>query len=471
VIAAAARTRVVTALLVVAALGLAGCTDPDPDDGPPPAPAPTFDGGDDVPREPLEGGVLGAKWDQARSDVFDPYLRELGAGPTFSEVVWCDVEPEEGQRSWTGTDAFVERATDVAGTVMLKIRVGQCWTTGQAPQAARGSKTESGVPLDTQAYRDFVTELVQRYAARGVSRFAVENEVNSPSFWAGTPQEYRELAEVASDAIRAAAPQALVLDSGLSSVSYGYGAARRLLDDGRDDEAVATWNTYYERRMGTRGRNIVEAADVADLEALLEREQALRSIEHLEVASALAADGVVDVRQVHFYETWRGVPALFGLLRATTPQDVPLELWEVGLFVRGQDVPIEQAADETVQTSATLLAHGAALVVWLPLAFNPSGRNPDEPRTGLLEPQGEVRPTGERYAELAAAARDAVPVPVETADVVGIGFEGPAGTSAFVWSLGGEVSADSGGGAVSIGTAPTRVELEGTVEEFVAGLP
>lgn len=470
---AARRWRAAAVGLVVAALALAGCTDPGDDDpGPDPTAAPTFTGGDDdAPREAFDGGVLGAKWDQARTDAFDPYLRELGAGPTFSEVVWCEIEPVQGQRDWTSLDAFVARADELASTLLLKIRVGQCWTTGQAPQQARGNKTESGVPRDTAEYRDFVTELVTRYSAKGVSRYAVENEVNSPSFWAGTSQEYRELVEVAAETIRAADPDALVLDSGLSSVSYGAGAARRLLDEGRDDEAVAAWNTYYERRMGTRGRNLVEAADADELEALLGREQAARNIEYLDLASDLAADGVVDVRQVHFYETWRGVPVLFGLLRATTPADVPLELWEVGLFRRGQDVPIDQAADETVQTSAALLAEGAALVVWLPLAFNPSGRNPDEPRTGLLEPQGEVRPTGERYAELAAAARDAVPVPVATDDVVGVVLEKPEGSIAFVWSLGGEVDAETAGGELRLTQAPTRVEVEGSVDDFVAGLP
>jgi hypothetical protein len=463
--------RRLAATALVAALALAGCTAPDDDDpAPDPTAAPTFTEGD-APREAFEGGVLGAKWDQARTDAFEPYLRDLGTGPTFSEVVWCEIEPVQGQRDWASLDAFVERAGDLAGTLLLKIRVGQCWTTGQAPQQVRGNKTESGVPRDTDEYRDFVTEMVTRYSTEGVSRYAVENEVNSPSFWSGTPQEYRDLVEVAADAIRAADPDALVLDSGLSSVSYGYGAARRLLDEGRDEEAVAAWNTYYERRMGSRGRNIVEAADADELEALLEREQAVRNLEHLELASGLAADGVVDVRQVHFYETWRGVPVLFGLLEATTPQDVPLELWEVGLFRRGQDVPIAQAADETVQTSAALLAAGAALVVWLPMAFNPSGRNPDEPRTGLLEPQGEVRPTGERYAELAEAARDAVPVPVATDDVVGVVLEHPEGSTAFVWSLDGEVDAGAAGDEVRIGETPTRIEVQGPVEDFVAGLP
>jgi hypothetical protein len=469
VVSARRRTRACAAAALVGAL-LAGCTDDAPGPGPTPPGEVTWDG--EGALAPFEGSALGAKWDQGRTQQFQPYLEELDGGPTFSEVVWCDVEPTSGDRDWSTTDAFVSRTVDLGMTPMLKIRVGQCWTTGQEPQHQRGRKTESGVPRDLDAYRGFVRELVTRYAAQDVHRYAVENEVDAATFWSGTPQEYRDLVEVAVEEVRSADPEALVLDSGLSSVSYGYGIARRLLDDGREDDAVAAWNAYYERRFGTRGKSIVEASSASDLEDMLAREQGVRALAHLETASQLAEDGVVDVRQVHFYETWRAVPALFDLLRATTPEGVPLELWEVGSFVRGREVTVEEAADDTVRTSAALLSQGAALVVWLPLAFDPAGRNPDEPRTGLLEPQGEVRPAGERYLELARAARDATPVAIAGDDVVGLALEGEAGSTAFVWTVDdAPVEVSAGSTTVQLDAAPQRIELDGDVASFVQGLP
>lgn len=471
----AMRTRTRRAATWVAgvaalAVALAGCTDAgDPDPDLDRAPAPTSVGGGE-PRERLVGSPLGAKWDSDRFTEFEPFLQTLG-GPTFTEVVWCDVEPTEGARDWSAVDLFVRRGEQVAETVMLKIRVGQCWATGQQAQKQRGRKTESGVPADTAAYEQFVTELVTRYAAQGVHRFAVENEVNSESFWAGTTQEYRELVEVASAAIRAADPEALVLDSGLSSVSNGYGIASALLEAGDDDAAIDAWNTYYARRIGTRGRTIPEVTSVQDLRTALGTDQGVRSLEHSALAAELVQEGLVDVRQVHFYEPWQAAPLLLDHLREVTPEGTPLEVWEAGLFVRGQEVSQEQAAAETVQSVSALLAGGAALVVWLPLAFNPDGRNPDEPRTGLLDPDGVLRPGGEAYQELAAAAVDATPVPIASGDVLGVGLEGPDGTTAFVWTRGEDVPVEVEGQQVELGTAPTTVSLDGPVSDLVEQLP
>ena len=49
-------------------------------------------------------------------------------------------------------------------------------------------------------------------------------------------------------------------------------------------------------------------------------------------------------------------------------------------------------------------------------------------------------------------------------------LEKPEGSTAFVWSLGGEVDAGAAGGEARITTTPTRVDVEGSVEDFVAGL-
>jgi len=453
-------------LTLVLALLLAGCGS-GPQDDPPPA-TPTGLGGTG-PREPVLEAPLGAKWDWARYDQFAPYLGSLDGGPTFYEVVWCDVEPQPGEQDWGDVDSVVRRAVEVSGTVMLKLRIGQCWATGQEAQRARGSKTESAPPQDLEAYRAFVTSVVERYAPQGVHRYAVENEVNSPSFWAGTAQEYGDLAEVAAGAVRAADPRAVVLDSGPSSVAWGYGVAQRLLDEGRDDDAVEAWNTYFENRIGTRGRTIPRVEGVDDLRTALGTEQGERNLAALEVSQQLAQDGTTDSRQVHFYEPWQAAPLLFEHLRATTPDDVPLEVWEVGSFVRGQQVPAQESADQTVRTVSSLLALGASVVVWLPLAFDPGGRNPDEPRTGLLEPDGEVRPSGEVYRELAEAAAGATPVPVDAGGVMGVGFDRPEGSVAFVWAADDRVEVAAAGGA-DVGAEPTRLELDGSVDDLVESL-
>ncbi|MEK8106134.1 hypothetical protein NKG94_14925 [Micromonospora sp. M12] len=54
-----------------------------------------------------------------------------------------------------------------------------------------------------------------------VREYAIENEVNAPSYWAGSPEDYTRLVRAAAETIRATDPTARVVDSGISSVAYG----------------------------------------------------------------------------------------------------------------------------------------------------------------------------------------------------------------------------------------------------------
>lgn len=469
-------------LVAVLALLVGGCTAGTETPPPSSASSSTGTGGGSAPVAPATETVLGAKWDWSRFDQFAPYLESLSGAPTFYEAVWCELEPEQGQLDWTTLDDVVAKSQDVDAQMMLKIRTGRCWATPGEAQFERGSKgkTESAMPGDLQAYRDFVTTLVERYASQGVHRYAIENEINSQSFWGGTPEEYVKLARTAAETIRAADPQAVVVDPGLSSTTYGYGAASTLLEAGEDAAAIDAWNTYYERRIGTRGDKILRVEDVAGLQAALDAEQGRRNLAYLRVVRELAEDGTTDVRQVHYYETWRAVPLLFDYLRATTPDDVPLEMWEVGRFARGQETEPDEGAAEVVQTVSLMLAQGAAVVIWLPLAYDPTGRNSDEPRLGLLEPDGAIRPAGEVYEAMALAARGATPTPIDSDGLLGVGFDGPDGSTAFVWSTdtvdvqlaagdtaGPVGTAGAASPSVQVGPEPQQITLDGTVKQFL----
>ncbi len=272
----------------------------------------------------------------------------------------------------------------------------------------------------------------------------------------------------------------MVVDPGLSSTTYGYGAADALLTAGDEDGAIEAWNTYYERRIGTRGDKIPQVQDAAELQTALDSEQGRRNLAYLRVVRELAEEGTTEVRQVHFYETWQAVPLLFDYLHANTPADVPLEMWEVGRFARGQDTDPQEGADEVVQTVSLMLAEGAAMVIWLPLAYDPTGRNSDEPRLGLLEPDGASRPAGEVFEAMALAARGATATEIDSDGLLGIGFDGPDGSTAFVWSTAqvevrlaagdtaGPVGSEgASASSVQVGATPQQIVLDGTVQQFL----
>ena len=473
---------VVVALLLGACNGAAKGNRTRPGPGSASQPAGSTDGSSTPGSTPSGAGSrvldpLGAKYDWSRFDLVSPYLKNLSGSATFYELVWCDVEPSQGNQDWKTMDAVARKAQEVGARLMIKIRVGSCWaTTRSDPQHVRGTKnkSESFMPKDLDAYKAFVTSVVKRYSAQGVHTYAVENEINSESFWGGTPAEFETLVKAAADSIRAADPSAAVADPGISSTAYGAGIAKRLLDEGRGDDAVTAWNTYYARRIGTRGDQIAAVHDVAGLRAALASPQTARNLQYLALAEGLQKDKVVDLRQVHFYESWDAAPALVDYLRATTPAGMPIEAWEVGQFLRDSTVSDEVRAQELVKTVSVLLAGGIRRVLWLPLVMNPKGRNSDEPRYGLLNPDGSARLTGTAFETMARASDGAVATPISGKGLTGVALERDGRTTAFVWSTGGDVRislepgesvkqvAAQGGpaptGSVVIGPAPTQVD-------------
>ena len=132
------------------------------------------------------------------------------------------------------------------------------------------------MPRDLAAYQRFVSDLVKRYRPDGVTQYAIENEVNAQQYWAGTPAEYESLVRAAASAVRDADPKAQVVDSGISSVAMGMGITDRLLKAGQADAAVAAYQAYFARRVGTRGKQIPPVSDEAGLRSTRLRTGAFR---------------------------------------------------------------------------------------------------------------------------------------------------------------------------------------------------
>ncbi len=444
----ALRGPVVSVLVAAAvSVGLVGCTgsssaDQSLDSGRPASSTGTGFGTPDPSGTETTAGAglptpMGAKWDWGRFTEFTPFLKSVSGGTTYYEVVWCDIEKKQGSPDWSSLDRVATRSREVGVTLLLKLRVGRCWATSGDAQHERGSKskTESAMPTDLGAYKAWVRSAVTRYSKFGVHEYAVENEINSASFWAGTPQQFTTLAQAASAEIRAADPQAKVVDAGLSSTTYGYGIADWLLRQGRETEALAAYNAYFERRIGTRGDQIVAVRTRADLEAALKSEQGARNLAYLEVMRDLAARKVTDVRQIHFYEKYSSVPQLFAYLTAHTPYGTPIQAWEVGSFDKtGATTDDAAKSEEVLKTMSLVLAEGATVAIWLPLAFDPGGRNGDEPRYGLLEPDGQVRQAGRIFQSMVDASRGAKAVKISLDGVTGVGFDKADSSTAFVWS-------------------------------------
>lgn len=390
----------------------------------------------DGPRTVAAAHPLGLKYDLNRSNAFAPFLKRLAGGTTFFMLVWCDVEPEPGRRDWTEADRAVDVAERLGYRMALHIRVGSCWATGGRVGEARGRRavTPSAPPRDMAAYRSFVRATVERYNARGVHDYAVENEVNAAAFWRGTPRDYEGLVAAAADEIRRADADARVFDSGLSSTAYGAGIANDLRATGRGSEAVAAYNAYYAHRASTRARDFPVLASTVDLDRALANDQGSRNLEYLAVTERLARADTIDAVQVHFYEGPEAVPALVEYVRRHAPDGMPVEVWELGMYRPGQRRTDQVQADQLARAVVSLLAAGVRRVVYLPTAYDPGGRRETELRWGLLRPDGSVGAPAELYALLAEVTSGATIEPVRSPAVAGVLAARGTETTAVLWS-------------------------------------
>lgn len=483
------RLRTVAATVAATLLLTAGCTARD--DAPPPAAA--------TPSVPAAPGAtntvdgvpnpFGAHWDWSRYQQFGPYLRRLAGSATYEEISWCEIERTSGQADWAGLDEIATRSRELGITLHLKIRTGVCWATGGTARHTRGTanKTESAMPTDLGAYQRFVRSVVQRYGPYGVREYAIENEVNAPSYWAGSPEDYARLVRAAAETIRATDPKARVVDSGISSVAYGMGVADRLVRAGRVPEAITAYQAYFQRRVGTRGQQIPAVTGEAQLRRALGTETNSRSLRFLAVTESLLTDRTVDVRQVHFYEHFSGVAPLLDYLRATTPAGTPLQAWEVGQFWRDGDGDPAGRAAEMVKTVTLLAAGGIGEISWLPLAYNPNNAAGSEVRYGLLDPDGTERESGRMLAALADAARGATvtPLPASVAGRLnGVAFVRGGSSTLVLWSAsntpvtvpaapGGRTGAvgsplGAAGGGTTVTDVPVLLRADQPVERILA---
>jgi len=466
--------------VLLPALLVAGCTSSSP-----PPPAPSSSPPPPPPSATAGTTPFGAHWDWSRYEQFTPFLRKIAGSATYHELSWCDIEPQQGRPDWSAVDQVAERSRSLGITLHLKIRVGVCWATGGTAQHVRGQagKTESAMPRDLGTYKSFVDGVVRRYAPYGVREYAVENEVNAPQYWAGSATDYATLVAAAAEAVRAADPAAKVVDSGISSVAYGWGVVDRLLKAGQEAEAVRAYNAYFERRIGTRGKQIPAVSTAADLRAALAVPQNARNLEYLAATEKLLDDKTVDVRQVHFYEHWSAVPDLLAYLSAETPAGVPVEAWEVGQFWRDGDADAASRSAEMVKVVAQLAAGGLREVIWLPLAYNPGNRQGSEVRYGLLDPDGKERQAGLMLAGLAALAKGATAEPVRDKGLTGAAFRRGGETALVVWAAdapvtvpaagtltSGAVGAAARGGAVEVGADPVVVKDQRPPADIIASI-
>lgn len=358
----------------------------------------------DGPQIEARSHPYGLKWNWQHVGDLEDALASVAGGATFYEFEWCGIEPEQGERNWSEVDDVVASAQRLGYDVYLKIRTGSCWVNSATDEGAGDkSKTPSRFPDDPEEYEGFVAAVVERYEPRGVAAYAIENEPNATNFWRGTPEEYVELVRLGAEAVhRAAKGEVSVLDGGISSIGYGVAIASALLEQGRDADAVAFYDSYYARRFASETFVFPRVAGVAELRDVLSGMPAQRAIDYIEATAR--AMRYVDAWQLHYYEPWQRLADVVGYIRSITSPVQTVEAWEVGIAWPGPSYDEDVAASETAELLGAGRALGIGRLIYLPAAWSPGSRGREIWR-GLWEPDGTPRPAAEVYADAVSAAQ------------------------------------------------------------------
>jgi len=157
-------------------------------------------------------------------------VRELGTPWIVEYFPWPYVEPEEGEFTWSHSDAVIEHAEHQGLTVIARL--------GWVPAWARPDPDEQETTLtylDTGHYADFadfVAAFVARYRGR-VNHVIVWNEPNLSFEWGYRPVDpagYVELLRMVYPRAHAANPEVVVLAGALAPTLEPQGSAAGLSD-------------------------------------------------------------------------------------------------------------------------------------------------------------------------------------------------------------------------------------------------
>lgn len=314
--------------------------------GPPPSPEPTGTsvlsptGTPSVPNSlQSSGGLIGA-WVNAGTaqDTCAAWQRNAVAA-TLLWVRWGDVDKGDGTYDWTALDGLVDGLRACGLEPALHI------------QARQSQYRPSALPENLDAYRHFLTNLVTHLKGR-VRRYSIENEaVAGTLMWADSPENYFLLLDEAYTAIKAADPEAIVLESGLSNAALGTLVAYSIYQSGRPQAALDLYRAVLADS-GPRAPARLPKT-VADLRAAFKLPLAQRAMAWMPLMKAHQAS--YDAVQIHYYGSWQNLPKVMQWLKGQGI-DKPIEAWELAKHARDS-----ATFDETVhaQESARLLVTAA----------------------------------------------------------------------------------------------------------------
>jgi hypothetical protein len=160
--------------------------------------------------------------------------REISPWLVRTAVRWDVAEPIKGVYDWEESDYKIGiiLGLSLAEDILVVIT--------NSPPWASNTSTETPdfwtyPPTDAQDFKDFVTELVNRYKDK-VKYWEIWNEPNLHEYWKGTEEQYSTLLRFTYEGIKSADPDAVVISGGMSNADFDW--TRRMYESG--------WKPYFD---------------------------------------------------------------------------------------------------------------------------------------------------------------------------------------------------------------------------------
>lgn len=343
------------------------------------------------------GIVFGA---QINADEIVPAcnaVRQLGIKATTLWLNWSNVEPRKGVMRWDEADIALQNFINCGvNDIGIHFQSKSDWATLPSPTTAPGADAVSMPPRNMQEYSNVVASIVTHFKGR-VRRYSIENEAMSPASWPGSTVSYFDLLKTAQRAIKAADPDALVLDSGTGGRAYGLILANQLLQSGLGPSAIQYVNDYYAHfAIAAKPPNFKTPADLQAYfnSTLLQSEVEVSPMQRMGEWMPLlySKNTAYDINQIHYDGPWQKLTDVINYVRTqlnSGGQLRPLEFWELGYgWQDRRTYDPNTHAQDMVKLLTIAAGEGVSRIIYRPLVDKPESSTPGLVKGDQLTPAG-----------------------------------------------------------------------------------
>jgi len=171
---------------------------------------------------------FGVQIDPKSAKLFYENLKEINANYTALWIKRNEIDKGNGNYNWGSVDDKINSLRKCGLKIAVHI------------QSLESRKKN----FSLSDYKNFLNELSSHYKGK-IERYSIENEAVAEALWPDSPESYFTLLDNAYSTIKQVDPDAIVEESGLSSVDLGIMMSYDLYRSGRKEDALSFTQKFF----------------------------------------------------------------------------------------------------------------------------------------------------------------------------------------------------------------------------------